>query len=155
MGRLEDDGRRDSRVERLVPALSHDAPAVAGLETREKPLGPGRREVVAARPRELEELLRHHGADDVEAGVAAGTAVAVAMEARHGIERTRLEVAAEDVHDRRLRPAGDEPATAAEAREHGREAHEDEGDERRPHAADSPVLLQHDEEDGRAREEGG
>ena len=50
--------------------------------------------------RELEELLGHHGADDVEPEVGAfSAAVAVAEIAGHGIDRARLQLAAEDVHD--------------------------------------------------------
>ena len=54
--------------------------------------------------RELEELLGHDRADDVEAEVrAGGVAVPVAEVARHGIERAGLELAAEDVHDPKRR----------------------------------------------------
>ena len=50
--------------------------------------------------RELEELLGHHRTDDVEAEVGAfSAAVAVAEIAGHGIDRARLQLAAEDVHD--------------------------------------------------------
>ena len=99
--RLEHDRRSDARLERLRPALGDDAPAVAGLEAREQPLRLRGHEVVPARAGEREELLGHDRADDVDADVAgAGPAVAVAIEPGHRVERARLEIAAEDVHDR-------------------------------------------------------
>ena len=98
MRRLEHDRRRDAGLERLVPALRDDAPAVSRLEPREHPLRLWRDEVVPARYRELEELLGHDRADHVESRIAARAAVPVAVEPRHRIEGAGLEVAAEDVH---------------------------------------------------------
>lgn len=97
--RLEDDRRSNARLECLLPASGNDAPAIARLEAREEPLRLRSDEVVSPPPCELEELFGHHRADDVNAHVArTGAAVAVAVETGHGVERTRLEFAAEDVH---------------------------------------------------------
>ena len=104
--RLEDDGRSDARLERLLPARRDDAPAVAGPQAGEHPLRLRRDEVVPGRDRELEELLGHHRADDVEAEVRAGrVAVAVTEVARDRVDRARLELAAEDVHVGELTPS--------------------------------------------------
>ena len=101
--RLEHDRWRDTRLQRLLPARRDDAPAVARLQPREQPLRLRRHEVVPRRDRELEELLRHDRTDDVEPEVGAGrVAVAVAEVARHRVDGTGLQLAAEDVHDASL-----------------------------------------------------
>src|SRR5262245_54976972 len=85
---LEHDLRRAAGVERLLPALGAQAPAIARLQALEAELGHGRAEVVAARLGEGEELPRHHGTDRVQAGIlAAGVAAAVAVEAGQGFGR--------------------------------------------------------------------
>ncbi len=106
MRRLEHDRGGHARFERLLPASRNDAPAIARLQPGEHPLRLGRDEVVPTRHRELQELLGHDGAHDVEADVRAlGVAVPVAVEARHRIEATGLELAAEDVHEDELTPS--------------------------------------------------
>ena len=83
MGRLEDDRRRDARFERLLPARCDDAPAVARPEPGNIHCGCGVTRSFPADDRELEELLGHDRADDVEAEVGAGrVAVPVAEVAR-------------------------------------------------------------------------
>ena len=63
---LEHDGRRDTGLERFLPARRDDAPAIARLESGKQPLRLRGHEVVPRRHRELEELLRHDRADHVE-----------------------------------------------------------------------------------------
>ena len=105
---LEHDRRRHPGLERLAPARGDDTPPVARLEAAEEVLRSRRREIVSDRLGEREELVGHHRADRVEAGVATlRAAVAVPEEAGHGIERARLQVAAEDVHPRIVRSNGD------------------------------------------------
>ena len=99
MRRLEHDGRSDARLESLLPASGDHAPAVARPESRKHPLWLRRYEIVSSRYGELEELLGHNGADDMEADVdTTCTAVAVAKEPGHRIEAAGLELATEDVH---------------------------------------------------------
>ena len=96
MRRFENDRRRDSGLEGLVPAGSAQAPAVAGDESRE----PGARgaEVVPLLAREREEVVRHPGAHDVDADVvAAGLAAPVPVEAGEGFEAAGFQIAAEHV----------------------------------------------------------
>ena len=59
--RAEYDVRRPTRLVRLEPTRRAEAPAVARLQTGEAPLGTRRREVVADRAAELEELPRSSG----------------------------------------------------------------------------------------------
>ena len=88
----------DPRFERLLPATCAEAPPVARLETGEPELRLRCREVVADCGAEREELLGHHRADGVDAGVlAARPAAAVPPEAGHGVEPAWLERVAEHV----------------------------------------------------------
>ena len=104
MRRLEDDRSGHTRLERLLPAGGDDAPTVARAEPGEHPLRLRRDEIVPARYGELEELLGHDRADDVEARIdTARTAVPVAEEPGQRVEATGLELTAEDVHRSRLR----------------------------------------------------
>ena len=96
--RRQHDRRRDARLQCLLPATHAQAPPVARRQAGEAVRRNGRREVVAARGGEGQKFGRHHGADDVRAVVVgAGLAAAVAVEARHRVAATVLEVAAEDV----------------------------------------------------------
>src|SRR6478609_6187279 len=84
VGGAEHDGCGDARTVGLEPARGANAPAVAGLETGEAPLGTRRREVVAGKLAEVEELLGHHGAHRVASEVLRpGRAAAVAVEPGH------------------------------------------------------------------------
>src|SRR5690606_456468 len=72
--------------------------AVAGLQPAEPEPGARRRQVVAAKARELEKLLRDGHAHGVRTGVlVAGIATAVAEETRHRVFTARLERFAENV----------------------------------------------------------
>src|SRR5689334_10361201 len=96
--RLEDDARRDSRVERLLPPVGAQTPPVALAEPGKAPLRVRRRKVVPDGAAELEELVAHHRADRVHAEVlAARPAAAVAPEAGHRVEPARLERPTEHV----------------------------------------------------------
>src|SRR5688572_15842576 len=98
MCRAEHDLRGRAGLVRLEPARCAQAPAVAGLEAFEAPLRAGRREVVPGLAAELEELLGHHRADRVAALVLRPRpATAVAVEARHRLERAGQQLAADDV----------------------------------------------------------
>ena len=98
MRRLEHDGRRDTRVQGLLPAVRAQAPAVARLEPRKPPLGVRCREVVADACTEDEELLRHDSAHGVDAEIlAARTAAPVAPEAGQRVEAAGLEWSPEDI----------------------------------------------------------
>ena len=98
VGRRQHDRRRHPGLERLLPARGAQAPLVAGLQSREAELGVRRRQVVADRGREGQELRGDPGADRVHAHVlGAGVAAAVAVEAGQRVEVAGLELFAEDV----------------------------------------------------------
>lgn len=81
----EGDGRGAAGIEGFFPASDAEAPAIAGFEAGEIPLGRGGGEIVAAEVGEIEELFGGFNADGVEADVTgAGAAVAIAVEAGHG-----------------------------------------------------------------------
>ena len=134
MRRLEHDRRRNTGVERLLPAARRTTHQRSpGHEPREAPLGMRRREVVADRGAEVEELLRHHGADGVDAEVlTARPAAAIAEEPGQRVDAARLERARPARSDRRsqnhcmgarlepgthavLCPTGHQPAATQEA----------------------------------------
>src|ERR1019366_4591805 len=88
-------------VQRLLPARGAQAPAVVGLQAGETELGHRRREVVALRLAERQELGGHHHADGVAADIlAAGVAAAVAEEAGHWADRAGVELAAQHIERR-------------------------------------------------------
>src|SRR5262245_60817988 len=96
MGRLEHDLRGGTGVQRLLPARGAQAPAVAGLEAGEAVLRQRRREVVALRLGEVEELGGHDDANRVKAGIlAAGIAAGIAIEAGQRRRRAWLQDAAQ------------------------------------------------------------
>src|SRR5574338_630474 len=98
VGRLEDDTGRHAGLERLLPAIRAKAPAVTRDEPGEAELRPRRRQVVADRRTELQELVRHHRADGIDAEVVAtGAPTAVAPEPGQGGEAAGLERPAEHV----------------------------------------------------------
>ena len=65
MGCLQDDRRRKTSLQRLFPALSAQAPSVAGLESGKPKQQVGGGQVIAARGREAKELFRHFAAHNV------------------------------------------------------------------------------------------
>src|SRR5579871_753144 len=94
----QDDPRGAAGLERLLPAGSAQTPPVSGREPGKADFRHRRRQIIAARPRELEERVRHDRADGVAAEVLpAGVAAPVAEEARHRFDRADLEALAEDV----------------------------------------------------------
>lgn len=85
VGGGEGDGWGAAGIEGFFPTGDAEAPAVAGFEAGEVPLGSGGGEVVATEIGEIEKLLGGLNADGVQADIAgAGAAVAVAVEAGHG-----------------------------------------------------------------------
>src|SRR5262245_34367587 len=104
--RAQHHARRHPRLERLGPARRAQAPAVARLQPGEAVIGHRRREVVAARFGELEELRRHHGADRVGPHILpARIAAAVAEEAGHRFRRAQRELAAQHIERGARTPA--------------------------------------------------
>ena len=98
MSGLEYNMGRHTGIQRLLPAVDAETPAVARLEPGEIPLGGRRTQVVAALLRKLQEFRRHFGADDVDAPVfGAGLAAACAIEAGVRLELTDLQCAAQHV----------------------------------------------------------
>lgn len=88
-GGFWDDLRDDAFLVGLFPAPRAEAPSVSRLQDRE---------VVAARPREVEELLRDLRADEMVAGVCGGrSAKAIPLEAGEGSPRARLQGLTEHV----------------------------------------------------------
>lgn len=113
VGGLEHHRRGDPGGQRLEPPIGADAPPVAGLEPGEADRGLGRREIVAVRPAEVEELLGDLGADHVGTEIL-GTGVATAVSVKTG-ERSvaaGLEGSAEDVGGHRSIPAENERLAA-------------------------------------------
>lgn len=98
MCRLEHDGGRLSRVERLLPTRRAEAPAVAGYESGKAVRGHRCAQVVALGAGELEEFGGHHDANTVHSGiVAAALAATVAVETRERVEAAQFELATENV----------------------------------------------------------
>ena len=94
----EGDGWGAAGIEGFFPTGDAEAPAVAGFEAGEVPLGSGGGEVVAAEVGEIEKFLGGLNADGVQADIAgAGAAVAVAVEAGHGFAAAAGERFEEDV----------------------------------------------------------
>src|SRR4029079_16944786 len=86
------------RLERRLPAVCTETPAIARDEPAEPVLGARRREIVPHRRAEGEELGRHHSAHRVDADVIARRpAAAVAPEAGQRHEAAGLERSADDV----------------------------------------------------------
>ena len=82
----------------LKPAGGTDAPAVAGLETRESVLGHGGDEVVAKGLGRGEEWGVHDAADGVDTEiVGAGVAATIAIEAGHRLTAAGLQRLAKDI----------------------------------------------------------
>lgn len=85
MGGGEGDGRSAAGIEGFFPAGDAEAPAIAGFEAGEIPLGSGGGEIIAAEIGEVQELLGGLNADGVQADVSgAGAAIAIAVEPGHG-----------------------------------------------------------------------
>ena len=98
VGRFEDDGAGCSGLLTLQPAVSTDAPAVAGFETGKAILRHGGGEVVAESLGGGEEWGVDDAADGVDTEVVrAGIAAAVAVKAGHGIAAAGVEGLAEYV----------------------------------------------------------
>ena len=92
------DGRRDSRLERFLPALHAKAPAVTGHEAGEIPLEMRRAEIVSACLGEFEEFVGHLRAHRVESAiVGARSAVAIAKESRGGLPAAAFQFGTKDV----------------------------------------------------------
>ena len=95
------DARRLSGIERLLPAGRAKTPPVAGLEPRKLIVGVRRREIVAARLAEGEEVGGHDGADRVRAEIGGrGVAAAIAEKAGERRIRAGLQEPAEHVPSR-------------------------------------------------------
>jgi hypothetical protein len=98
VGGGEGDGRCAAGIEGFFPAGDAEAPAIAGFEAGEVPLGGGRGKVVAAEEGEVQELFGGFDADGVLTDVSgAGAAVAVAVEPGHGFAAAAGEWFEEDV----------------------------------------------------------
>jgi hypothetical protein len=93
MRRLQVHWRRDAGLQRLLPTSHAKAPAIALLQAGKVRMRYD--EVIAARAGEIEELLRHPGANRVQPRVAwTGAAVAIAVEARERIGAAAAQVCA-------------------------------------------------------------
>jgi len=101
MRRAQDDGRGAAGSVSLKPAFCAHAPPITRGESREAPIRPWRREVVAREQAELEELARCDRADRVAANVLGpGRAATVSIKAGQRISRTRDQRAANHVQIR-------------------------------------------------------
>jgi len=98
MGRLEDNPRGGTDIERFFPSGSTQAPAVARFEPG-KPRGRLRRaEVIALFFRESEKLSGHQGAHAVDADVlCARVAAAVTIETGQRVKAARFKFAPQDI----------------------------------------------------------
>jgi len=95
---LEDDRAGRAGLERFRPACRAHAPLVTWLQTGKAELRVRRDEIVAATDGELEELLRHLAAHDVQAGVVTPVLAAPRpVVAGERIERTRNELVTQHV----------------------------------------------------------
>ena len=148
VGCLQDDGRSDPGLKRLLPAQRDDAPTISRLEPGNIHCGCGVTRSLPRDSRELEELLGHDRADDVD------TEVAEPM--RQYPSRWKPVTGSSEQGSRSpprtftsgslRRPPRDEPAAAAEPRRHQHEPHGDQDHERRPHAANPPVARERGEQ---------
>ena len=140
--RLEDDGRRDAGLERLLPAVRAQAPPVARTSPR-SPLGMRRREVVSDRGAEA------RNSSVITAQTAwTPTSCPPVRQCRpaRSPSADRSCTARAARRGRSTLPRGSlgtptrhEPAPPGEARAHRRRAHDDQHRERRPDAAHAPV----------------
>ena len=98
MRRFQDDRRRDSRIQSLLPAQRAQAPTIARLQPRESILRYRRCKVVAHALTEGEKLGRHSTTDDVSTKILwTCSATTVAKEAGQGFHGTGLQVLAQDI----------------------------------------------------------
>src|SRR5689334_12566042 len=98
MGCRQHDARRGAGIERLLPAIRAQAPAIAALEPGEFVFRARGREVVAAGTGEREEFRRHLDADRVYADVLrARLAASGAEEPGPRFQRADLNGVAENV----------------------------------------------------------
>ncbi len=98
MGGGQDHGRGNSRLQGLHPARGAKAPAIPGFQTRKAELRTRGGEIIAGGLGEDEEILGHHRADGVHAGVLRPClATAIAVEAGQGGHGARLKLAAQDI----------------------------------------------------------
>src|ERR1700736_4742759 len=67
MRSAQDHARRTPRLQSLLPARCAQTPAITGLQSRKAESRHRRREIIAARLRELEKAHGHHGAHSVAA----------------------------------------------------------------------------------------
>src|SRR5262245_46286828 len=102
---LQDYAGRLAGLQRLLPARGAQTPAISGLEARETVVGHGRRQIVAARLGEFEEVVGHDDADGMAAEVLrTRIAAGVAEEPCHRRDRADFQAPAEHVA-RGLTPA--------------------------------------------------
>jgi hypothetical protein len=98
VGGGEGHGGSAAGIEGFFPTGDAEAPAVAGFEAGEVPLGSWSGEVVAAEEGEVQELLGGFDADGVLTDVSGtGAAVAIAVEPGHGFAAAAGEWFEEDV----------------------------------------------------------
>jgi hypothetical protein len=91
------DRRGDSGLERLQPTLSHHAPPVAGLQTRETESGRGGDQVIAEPPLMIKEFARHYCAHQMDGLIWSTGTAAVAIKAGNRVRAAALQFAAEDI----------------------------------------------------------
>jgi hypothetical protein len=105
MRRAKYDARRVIGLERLLPTLRAETPAIAGFQSGKTDFRHRGREVVAARFGKTKERVGHHCADGVTADVfAAGIATAVPVKAGHRLDRAQFKRLAKNIA-RRQPPA--------------------------------------------------
>ena len=92
VGRAENDGRRDTGLERLSPAICTETPAIARLKTWKAEFRPRRDEIVTAGSRVGQKFRRHFCANNMPSDILRSRrAAAIPVETRHWIERARCQ----------------------------------------------------------------
>lgn len=98
VGCLKHDRRRDTSVERLLPALCAKTPSIARPQTIEPKCRLGSAQVIAHILRKGEELVRHADTYGMHPEILrTGVAAAISIKTRQGVEAARFEFSAQDV----------------------------------------------------------
>jgi len=90
MRRAQDDGRGAAGSVSLQPTFRAHAPTITRRQPWKAPFRPWRRQIVASKQAELQELVRHDRADRMTTRILVpGRATTISIEAGHRIGRTR------------------------------------------------------------------
>jgi hypothetical protein len=91
VGGFQNDRRRHSGIQRLLPSTDAKAPTISSRKARKAELRMGPDQVVPSRARKLQELRSHDSANGVQSNIAGtGSAKAITIKAGSGLEAAAL-----------------------------------------------------------------